>query len=221
MIAHNTATGCRRLRAGCSTRSRPSVPAWFGAERTGGVMLSMVDGVEQLQTFFGQYLPQVAIAICAPLAIFFFIAWWDLPVAAVMLARRCSRWSCPRPCSARPARPRADASAFKSFGEEFLDAVQGLPTLKAFGQSKALRRDAGRQGARVVGQHVLGAGAECADPRLHRSRHRGGRGGGVGAGRLAGQHGDMSARGAADRADGRHRDFPPAARPAHGAARRA
>ena len=34
-------------------------PAWFGAERTGGVMLSMVDGVEQLQTFFGQYLPQV------------------------------------------------------------------------------------------------------------------------------------------------------------------
>ncbi len=61
-------------------------PAWFGAERTGGVMLSMVDGVEQLQSFFGQYLPQVTIAVCAPLAIFAFIAWWDVPVATVMLA---------------------------------------------------------------------------------------------------------------------------------------
>src|ERR1044071_428169 len=33
-------------------------PAWFAGERTGGVMLSVVDGVEQLQSFFGQYLPQ-------------------------------------------------------------------------------------------------------------------------------------------------------------------
>ena len=46
----------------------------------------MVDGVEQLQSFFGQYLPQVTIAICAPVAIFAFIAWWDMPVATVMLA---------------------------------------------------------------------------------------------------------------------------------------
>ena len=60
-------------------------PAWFGTERTGGVMLSMVDGVEQLQSFFGQYLPQVTIAVCAPFAIFAFIAWWDVPVALVML----------------------------------------------------------------------------------------------------------------------------------------
>ena len=30
--------------------------------------------------------------------------------------------------------------AFKAFGEEFLDAMQGLPTLKAFGQSGAYGR---------------------------------------------------------------------------------
>jgi ATP-binding cassette subfamily B protein len=35
---------------------------------------------------------------------------------------------------------RVRQSAFKSFGEEFLDAVQGLPTLKAFGQSAAYGR---------------------------------------------------------------------------------
>ena len=60
-------------------------PAWFGTERTGGVMLAVVDGVEQLQSFFGQYLPQVCVAALTPLAIFAFIVWWDAPVALVML----------------------------------------------------------------------------------------------------------------------------------------
>ncbi len=60
-------------------------PAWFAEQRTGGVMLSVIDCVEQLQTFFGQYLPQLAVALCAPFAIFGFIAFWDLPVAAVLL----------------------------------------------------------------------------------------------------------------------------------------
>jgi ATP-binding cassette subfamily C protein CydCD len=116
-------------------------PAWFGAERTGGVMLSMVDGVEQLQSFFGQYLPQVTIAICAPFAIFAFIAWWDVPVALVMLAAALFTLILPATVHRRTAQASRDRqSAFKSFGEEFLDAVQGLPTLKAFGQSAAYGR---------------------------------------------------------------------------------
>ena len=45
----------------------------------------MIDGVEQLQTFFGAYLPQLIIAACAPLVIFAVLAWWDVPTAAVML----------------------------------------------------------------------------------------------------------------------------------------
>ena len=45
-------------------------------------MLSVVDGVEQLQSFFGQYVPQLAIAALTPLAMFAIIGWWDVPVAA-------------------------------------------------------------------------------------------------------------------------------------------
>ena len=113
-------------------------PAWFAEQRTGGVMLSVVDGVEQLQTFFGQYLPQLAIAICAPFAIFGFVAIWDLPVACVMLAA--ALLALFGPVAMHMADRRASQTrsrAFKAFGEEFLDAVQGLPTLKAFGQSTA------------------------------------------------------------------------------------
>jgi ATP-binding cassette subfamily C protein CydCD len=116
-------------------------PAWFGAERTGGVMLSMVDGVEQLQSFFGQYLPQVTIAVCAPFAIFAFIACWDVPVASVMLAAALFTLVLPATVHRRTASAsRHRHAAFRSFGEEFLDAVQGLPTLKAFGQSAAYGR---------------------------------------------------------------------------------
>ncbi len=87
MIAHRTAMRVQDvLRGRLYDKIVALGPAWFGAERTGGVMLSVVDGVEQLQTFFGQYLPQVSIAACAPLAIFAFIAFWDVPVASVMLA---------------------------------------------------------------------------------------------------------------------------------------
>ena len=137
MIAHRSAFVVQeRLRGRLYDKILALGPAWFGAERTGGVMLSMVDGVEQLQTFFGQYIPQLTIAVCAPFAIFAFIAWWDLPVAAVMLGAALFTLILPVTISRRTAAAsRGRQRAFKAFGEEFLDAVQGLPTLKAFGQS--------------------------------------------------------------------------------------
>jgi len=142
MIAHRTAARVQEaLRGRLFDKIIALGPAWFGAERTGGVMLSMVDGVEQLQSFFGQYLPQVTIAICAPFAIFVFIAWWDVPVAIVMLAAALFTLVLPAVVHRKTATAsRVRQSAFKSFGEEFLDAVQGLPTLKAFGQSAAYGR---------------------------------------------------------------------------------
>jgi ATP-binding cassette, subfamily B, bacterial len=142
MIANRTAARVQEvLRGRLFDRIVALGPAWFGAERTGGVMLSMVDGVEQLQSFFGQYLPQVTIAICAPVAIFVFIAWWDVPVATVMLAAALFTLMLPATVHRKTEKAsRARQGALKSFGEEFLDAVQGLPTLKAFGQSAAYGR---------------------------------------------------------------------------------
>ena len=86
IIAHRTASHVQEdLRGRLYDKIAELGPAWFAGERTGGVMLSLVDGVEQLQSFFGQYLPQVCVAALTPLAIFAFIVWWDPPVATVML----------------------------------------------------------------------------------------------------------------------------------------
>ncbi|WP_159995319.1 ABC transporter ATP-binding protein [Roseomonas sp. 18066] len=136
-LAHRTAAAVQtRLRAALFDRIAALGPAWFAGQRTGGVMLAMVDGVEQLQTFFGQYLPQLAIAACAPLAIFLFMAWWDVPVAFVLLVAALLTLVLPVLVHRSDRRAAlARQKEFKAFGAEFLDAVQGLPTLQAFGQS--------------------------------------------------------------------------------------
>src|SRR5271167_4961692 len=142
MISHRTATQVQEtLRGRLYDKIAELGPAWFAGERTGGVMLSVVDGVEQLQTFFGQYVPQVCVAVLTPLAIFAFIAFWDVPVAAVMLVFALVTLIAPTVfihVERRSSHGRQQA--LKSFGSEFLDGVQGLPTLKAFGQSAAYSR---------------------------------------------------------------------------------
>jgi ATP-binding cassette subfamily C protein CydCD len=139
LIAHGTAGRVQAiLRARLFDKIAALGPAWFGAERTGGVMLSVIDGVEQMQTFFGQYLPQLCIAACAPVVIFGVLAWWDVPTAAVLLVAALLTLVLPLLVHGADRRAAlARSKAFKAFGEEFLDAMQGLPTLKAFGQSAA------------------------------------------------------------------------------------
>ena len=156
MISHRTATRVQEeLRGRLYDKIASLGPAWFAGERTGGVMLSVVDGVEQLQTFFGQYVPQLTIAVLTPLAIFIFIAFWDVPVAAVMLFFALVTLVAPTAFAQRERRSsHGRQGALKSFGSEFLDGVQGLPTLKAFGQSAAYgRRLAAR--ARALCDHSL------------------------------------------------------------------
>jgi ATP-binding cassette, subfamily B, bacterial len=142
MISHQTATRVQEeLRGRLYDKIAALGPAWFAGERTGGVMLSIVDGVEQLQTFFGQYIPQLSIAVLTPIAIFVFIAFWDVPVAAVMLFFALVTLIAPSMFAGRERRSsHGRQGALKSFGSEFLDGVQGLPTLKAFGQSAAYGR---------------------------------------------------------------------------------
>ncbi|MCC7107128.1 MAG: thiol reductant ABC exporter subunit CydC [Chloroflexi bacterium] len=113
-------------------------PGPFDQQRTGDVLLSLVEGVEQLETFFGQYLPQLIVAAVTPLAIFAFMAFLDLQIAIIFLVFAVialigpwvfHRWN------ARASHERR--RAYSVLGAEFLDAVQGLATLKAFGQSAA------------------------------------------------------------------------------------
>jgi ATP-binding cassette, subfamily B, bacterial len=142
MAAHRTAARVQsRLRQAIYDRVTALGPAHFTRSRTGDVILSMVEGVQQLEVYFGQYLPQLVVAALTPPLIFAFVAFVDLPVALALLAAAVVTLVAPSLWHGRDSRQSlARQKAYAAFGAEFLDSVQGLATLKAFGQSGARGR---------------------------------------------------------------------------------
>jgi ATP-binding cassette subfamily C protein CydCD len=114
----------------------------FDQRRTGDAVLALVDGVEQLDPFFGQYIPQLIVAMLSPVLIFGFMAFLDLPTAVIFLVF--ALISLFGPAAFHRMNSRASL-AFRrdqvATAADFLDSIQGLATLKAFGQS----RQRGRQ----------------------------------------------------------------------------
>ncbi len=112
-------------------------PGHFDQRRTGDVLMTLVDGVEALEAFFGKYLPQFFVAAIAPVLIFGYMAFLDVSIGLIFLIFAVFTFLAPsllhratRHLSIR----RRDA--YGTMGADFLDSVQGLATLKAFGQSK-------------------------------------------------------------------------------------
>ncbi len=139
VVAHETAARVQKvLRRTLYDRIAALGPGTVGRQRSGALTLSMIDGVEQLETYFGQFLPQFLIAMLSPLLIFAVVAFIDLPIALVMLGFALVALFAPalwHKFDVRNSQRRQ--KAYASFAAEFLDSIQGLATLKAFGQGKA------------------------------------------------------------------------------------
>ena len=139
MVAHHTAsTVQQKLRQTLYDHVVRLGPAHFGRQRTGDVILTLVEGVEQLETYFGQYLPQFFVAAVTPVLIFAFVAFLDPTIAIVLLTAALVTLFAPIAWHNLDRRgSRVRAREYGAFAADFLDAIQGLTTLKAFGQSKA------------------------------------------------------------------------------------
>ena len=113
-------------------------PSYVARERSGDVTLTLVDGVEQLETYFGQYLPQLTVSLLTPLLIFVAVAWVDLPVAAILFAAAMVALFAPALWTSFDSKRSLERrDAYGAFASEMLDSIQGLATLKAFGQARA------------------------------------------------------------------------------------
>ena len=142
MEAHRTAALVQlQIRARLYDRIAAIGPGQFGAQRSGDVLLTLIDGVEQLETYFGQYLPQLFVAAVTPFGIFAFAAFLDLPLAGILLGFALLTLVAPAAFHHWDHRSaRARQAAYAAYGAELLDSVQGLATLKAFGQARARGR---------------------------------------------------------------------------------
>ena len=139
MVAHETAAKVQlKLRQFLFQKVMELGPSYVARERSGDITLSLVDGVEQLEVYFGQYMPQLLVSLLTPLLIFGFVVWLDVPIAIIMLAFSLIALFAPALWHQLDAhRSRARSRAYGSFAAELLDSIQGLATLKAFGQSKS------------------------------------------------------------------------------------
>ncbi len=139
VISHHSASLVKvKLRERLYEHSLDLGPGYFDQARTGDALMSLAEGVERLEAFFGRYLPQMIVAALAPVVIFLFMALIDFRTGIVFLVfalltliipNLFHRWTRDRSMARR--------DAYGALGAEFLDAVQGLATLKAFGQSRA------------------------------------------------------------------------------------
>ena len=137
MVAHRTSA---RVQMALRQRLYDQIvylgPAYFGLKRTGDVLISLVEGVEQLETYFGQYLPQLFVAALTPLMIFGFIVFLDPTIATCFLVFALVTLFAPSAFHFWDrASARARSRSYGAFAAEFLDSLQGLGTLKSFGQS--------------------------------------------------------------------------------------
>jgi len=167
VVAHENAARVQKvLRRTLYDKIASLGPGTVGRQRSGALTLSMIDGVEQLETYFGQFLPQFLIALLSPLLIFAVVAFIDLPVALLMLGFALVALLAPglwHKWDIRHSQYRQ--RSYASFAAEFLDSIQGLATLKAFGQGKARAdkleveaRDLFRRTMWVLGTNALARG---------------------------------------------------------------
>jgi ABC-type multidrug transport system fused ATPase/permease subunit len=167
VVAHGTAARVQmKLRRLLYDKVASLGPGTVGRQRSGGLTLSMIDGVEQLETYFGQFLPQFLIALLSPILIFAVVAFIDLPVALVMLGFALLALFAPALWHKWDVRNSVGRmKAYAAFAAEFLDSIQGLATLKAFGQGSARAdkleveaRDLFRRTMWVLGTNSLARG---------------------------------------------------------------
>jgi len=113
-------------------------PAYAQGERTGELINTAVEGVEALDAYFSQYLPQVALAALVPVTFLALVFPADplsglvllltaplIPLFMILIG------------SLTDALTRRQWTELSRMSAHFLDVLQGLTTLKLFGRSRA------------------------------------------------------------------------------------
>ena len=108
-------------------------PAYSETVATAVAVQVSVEGTEQLESYFGQYLPQLFYALLAPLTLFVALAPLSLPAAVALLV--CvplipASIVCVQKIARRTMRNYW--GSYTDLGSMFLEAIQGLTTLKIY-----------------------------------------------------------------------------------------
>jgi ATP-binding cassette subfamily C protein CydD len=113
-------------------------PAWLGGQQPGQIAATATRGLDGLDPYFARYLPQLVLSVLVPAAVLVTVTATDwisgvviavtlplIPLFAALVGLHTK------------AATRRQWRLLAQLSGHFLDVVQGLPTLKAFGRAKA------------------------------------------------------------------------------------
>lgn len=116
-------------------------PAFARHEQTGELVATLNDGIERMDAYISRYLPQIYLSAGIPLLIFIYLLSVDwisaallfitapiIPLMMILIGRIAEEHT---------QKQWLDLSRMSA---HFLDAIQGLPTLKIFGRSQEERK---------------------------------------------------------------------------------
>lgn len=133
-------------------------PSYSQHISTADVVQSAGEGIEQIQSFFELFLPQLFYAILAPVTLFFIVAPINMPTAVTLLV--CAPLivlivGMVAMCAARVFKKYW--GKYTDMGSVFLDNVQGLETLKTFDADAHVAKKMSEQAEqfRVMTMNVL------------------------------------------------------------------
>ncbi len=147
-----------RLRAELLGHALALGPGWLAGERPGELSLTATRGLRSLHTYFARYLPQAASAALIPALLLVWVGSQDwlafVVVIALVLAVPVTMMFFGREAAKRSQR---QWRRLGSLGARFLQLVEGLPTLRAFGREGQGRREveAATEGVRSATMRTL------------------------------------------------------------------
>lgn len=137
-VAFQAAAGVKReMRARLARRLIAAGPIRLAGDAKGALAASLVDGIEALEGYYARFLPAMALMVMIPLAIVIVVFPSDwlsglimigtapfIPLFMILIGAGAERLN------------RRQWRKLARMGGHFLDAVQGLTTLKLFGASR-------------------------------------------------------------------------------------
>lgn len=132
--------------------------AYQQVEKTSGIVQLSIEGVEQLEIYFGKYIPQFFYSLLAPITLFVCLSFISFKAALVfMLGIPLIPLSIVAIMKVAKRILKAYWNNYANLGETFLENLQGLTTLKVYNQDERKHQEMNEEaeGFRQITMKVL------------------------------------------------------------------
>ncbi|WP_448851531.1 ABC transporter ATP-binding protein/permease [Corynebacterium sp. 335C] len=126
-------------------------PMRVSRRNSGSTQTLMTDGVEQTQTYYGAYIPQITITVFTGLFVAIWLAQYSVAIAVVQFIAAIIVFAVPRVWDkALAEKGQTHWIAYADLNSEFVDSMMGMTTLKAFNAAESRGRTLARRSTHLL-----------------------------------------------------------------------